>query len=735
MAFMPSRLDLQRALAGAAAIAAIVPSFIALPQIEPAQATTIPDPYSVPQVVDTNADPNIVETTLVADEATLDVGLDRMARGMAFNGTVPGPEFRLKVNDTVIVHFENHLCCEPTGIHWHGIELNNASDGSPLTQNQVPPGGSFLYQFKVPREGIYWYHPHHHSSTNQVFKGLYGSIIITDPNEAALVTSGVLPPAAQTRTLALSDVTVCKRPATSFTPSLNDDRTYDPSLPWVGGCCLPEQPAPWPKELCETPIDDHGEPIVDGNNRPIPLRSGDIPNIQKAVDNQGRVNEGQTVLTNGVNVGGRAGSPDAPGALDQGAKTVDVKPGEGIRLQIGNAAAVRYFRLRLTDCCGTEIPLVRVGGEGGLLNNARVEGGAPGGFDTQYGSGEILLGPGDRADVVAAIPADASGVATLWTQDYQRTGSGQGWTNIPTVPVAHFNVTNDAPGSYTIADGACLRACLAPVDPLGPATDQLLDPGAFVPERPGMDNPEIQLTNSGNSPGGPLGINNVQGAHEVQEPYNTAPHFDSSRYARLGEILELTVKNATNAHHPFHLHGFSIQPLSFTTDGGPNFTFDYTEFMDNIDIPAGYTLMYRVELDDRPMMDGTTPGGGVGRWMFHCHIFFHAVFGMISELVVVDNQPPVAVNDAAQTRAGVNVTIDVLLNDSDPDCCGGLTVLSVSDPPKGTATINPNNTVTYDPDGCFVGIDMFTYTVTDGNAGTAMATVTVTVRRASGCSG
>lgn len=722
-----------RALAGAAANIAIVATLVAVPAVPLARATSLPDPYTVAQVVDTNNDPDIVETTLVADESTFDIGNGQMARGMTFNGTVPGPEFRLKVGNTVIVHFENHLCCEPTGIHWHGIELNNASDGSPLTQNQVPPGGTFLYQFKVPREGIYWYHPHHHSSTNQVFKGLYGSIIITDPNEAALVTDGILPPPAQTRTLALSDVTVCKRPATSFTPSLNDEKTYDPALPWVGGCCLPEQPAPWPRELCETPIDDHGEPIQDVNMRPIPLRAGDIPNIQKKVDNQGRVNEGQTVLTNGVNVGGRAGSPEAPGALADGASTLDVKPGEGLRLQIGNAAAVRYFRLRLTDCCGTQIPLVRVGGEGGLLDNAIVEGGMPGGFDTKYSSGEILLGPGDRADVVAAIPPDASGVATLWTQDYQRTGQGDGWTNIPTVPVAHLNITNDAPGSYAIGDGACLRSCLDPVDQLGAATDQLLNPNTFVPVRPGTSNQEIQLTNGG--PGGPLGINGVQGSHEVQEPYNTAPHFDSSRYARLHETLELTVKNTTNAHHPFHLHGFSIQPRSFTKAGGPNYTFGYNEFMDNIDVPAGYTLTYRVKLDDRPMMDGTTPGGGVGRWMFHCHIFFHAVFGMISELVVVDNQRPVANNDAAQTRAGVNVTINVLVNDSDPDCCDTLTVLAVSDPPNGTATINPNNTVTYDPDGCFVGIDTFTYTITDGNAGTAMAMVTVTVRKASGCAG
>ena len=149
----------------------------------PALATSGGDPYSVPVIVDTNPDPNIVETTIVADEATVDIGNGVMAHAQTFNGQLPAPAFNLKVGDTVIVHFENHLD-HPTGIHWHGIELANASDGTPLTQNQVAPGGSFLYKFRVSRPGIYWYHPHHHASTNQVFKGLYGPIVITDPNEA-----------------------------------------------------------------------------------------------------------------------------------------------------------------------------------------------------------------------------------------------------------------------------------------------------------------------------------------------------------------------------------------------------------------------------------------------------------------------------------------------------------------------------------------------------------------------
>ena len=62
-------------------------------------------------------------------------------------------------------------------------------------------------------------------------------------------------------------------------------------------------------------------------------------------------------------------------------------------------------------------------------------------------------------------------------------------------------------------------------------------------------------------------------------------------------------------------------------------------------MPKGYTLTYRMRIDDRNKPDGST-GGAIGRWVFHCHIFFHAVFGMISELDVVA-LPKVTVDDAA----------------------------------------------------------------------------------------
>jgi FtsP/CotA-like multicopper oxidase with cupredoxin domain len=662
---------------------------------EQAQATSGGDPYSVPVVTDTNADPNIVETTIVADETSVDIGNGVTANAMTFNGTIPGPEFRLTVGQTVIVHFKNQLATEATGIHWHGIELNNASDGTPLTQNQTAPGGSFLYQFKVPRPGVYWYHPHHHSSTNQVFKGLYGSIIVTDPNEAALVTSGMLPNATRTRTVVLSDITVCKAPGT------NDTATYDPALPWVGGGPLPAQPPPTPAKLCDTPIDDHG------NLLGAPLNAGDVPNIQLG-GSSGRTNEGQTVLTNGKNVGGRGGNPSAPGALAAGASSLAVQPGQGLRLQLVNTATIRYMRLRLTTSAGVLVPLVRVGGEGGLLDAGIVEGGVVGGFDFKYGSGEILLGPGDRADVVAAIPANATGVATMWAQDFARTGLG--FTNTPTVPVMHLNVTGAA-GAYTIAEGTALRTATgSPVETLGPATSTLLNPAIFVPAKPGTASQDIQLTANGGS----LGVNFVQGTHDFPGDYSTAPAPASARYARLGDTLELTITNTTDSHHPFHLHGFSIQPLSYTRASFPTYTFPYREFVDEIDVPARYTLRFRVRLDDRPLMDGTTPGGGLGRWVMHCHIFFHAVNGMISELVVLatnGNEAPL-VNSTSSTVTvvqGQTAAMTGTYSDRDGD------TVALTGPSIGALVNNQNGTWSWSaPTSAGMGPDQILYvTATD----------------------
>ena len=156
--------------------------------------------------IDVNPDLNIFETTLIADETMIDLtGSGPLAHLFAFNGMVPGPEIRVKVGDRVIVHVQNQLD-EALTIHWHGIELNNLSDGTTVTQNPILPNGTFDYDFIVRRPGAFWYHPHV-MPTDQVFRGLYGPLIVRSDAEAILEAEGVLP--ATVKTLVLSDTTMC----------------------------------------------------------------------------------------------------------------------------------------------------------------------------------------------------------------------------------------------------------------------------------------------------------------------------------------------------------------------------------------------------------------------------------------------------------------------------------------------------------------------------------------------
>lgn len=712
------------------AVAAAVYLTVANPFVA---ATSGGDPYSAPAAVDINPAAEIVETTITTEEATVDLGNGVEAHAQTFNGQIPGPTIELDLGDTAIVHFRNRLNHQ-SGIHWHGIELANAVDGQPFTQDMVAPGASFIYKFTATRPGIYWYHPHHHSSTNQVFRGIYGMIVIKDPNEDPLLRFGVLPGPEQTRRIVLSDTTVCRQPGSN--PGIapgeahayddNNDDTPAVTAPWAGSPVansLPAQAEPSPKNLCEGPnvnaggienpypIDEYGEPRA-------PFAAGDIPNIQTKL-HAGRTNEGTVVLTNGRNVGARAGGPKdqgyVPGALAPGASLLDVQPGQGLRLQIVNAATTRFMRLQLTDPDGDLVPLLRVGGEGGLLNSAILEGGTHEGWDTRYTQGEILLPPSTRADVVAAIPAaPASGVLTLWAEDYERLGGG--YVNTPTVPVMHLNLsgpTVDPP--YKIEPGTELRAATGDtISFLGAPTGTLLDPASFTPPKTGIGAETISLTANGISN---LGIDDTFGTHDVEGSYVDAPHLASTRYAKAGDVLELTVEDKTGAHHPFHLHGFSFQPIKLDDapygPGGDDYTWAYPEYRDTIQIPPHQRLTFKVRLDPRPLADGVTPGGILGRWLFHCHIFFHHANGMVSEVVVTDpngNERPYVDVDDAELSVGTGAAATVTGAYKDPD--GDPVALSAS---QGTVVDHGNGRFTWTDPAPAPGGQLVYVTGTDSN--------------------
>ena len=117
------------------------------------------------------------------DEITLEAALvrrrihsrDHVMYG--FNGQYPGPLLHVPEAATVTVHFTNSIAW-PTTIHWHGLRLDNASDGVPgITQDPVQPGETFRYEVHFKDPGVYWYHPHHREDVLKDL-GLYGNMLV-----------------------------------------------------------------------------------------------------------------------------------------------------------------------------------------------------------------------------------------------------------------------------------------------------------------------------------------------------------------------------------------------------------------------------------------------------------------------------------------------------------------------------------------------------------------------------
>src|SRR5260370_30291993 len=103
----------------------------------------------------------------------------------AYDGTVPGPELRVRQGDPVRIVVSNGLGEDTTG-HWHGIRLPNAMDGVPgLTQKPIRPGESFTYEFTPPDAGTFWYHPHA-DTLQQLGRGLAGALIIEEQEPIAV---------------------------------------------------------------------------------------------------------------------------------------------------------------------------------------------------------------------------------------------------------------------------------------------------------------------------------------------------------------------------------------------------------------------------------------------------------------------------------------------------------------------------------------------------------------------
>ena len=519
---------------------------------------------------------------------------------------IPIQVIRAKVGDLIICRYKNQLETENASIHWHGIELDNDSDGTAVTQDAVKPGQSYTYRFRTFRPGIFWFHSHMLPG-NTLFGGMYGVFIIENPIEASLITSGVLPGAADTHTLAMSDI--------EFDGTGKIGKT-------LGGVTKTENEL---IELCHLwGIGDPG-----GDNAACNLAQ----------------TPGSTVLVNGV-------KPDS------GAQTpkFTVPSGKRIRLRLLNESISRHFKLKLLNSGDNK--LYRIGGQGGLLDNVIVEGGTQGTWDTHYDPGEILIGSGMRADVII-YPTGADGTIIQLVGN-PTTGTFQISTGLPAnYPIAYFQISGTASDPAPAAGQPILAGTAEDIENIksGPTITPLQDPAPFG----GSSDETIRLTTD-SPPTGPGTFTQHQpsidhyaavlDSNAGDGDWLLVPHPPIARYAHVGDVLELTVRNESGNDHPYHLHGFSMQPVRMMDNTGTTlYTFDYDEFVDTVDVYGGQSYVFRTRIADRPKICDVSPsfppgpvlaacadtpcGGVLGRWLFHCHIVGHGALGMIGEIDIL----------------------------------------------------------------------------------------------------
>ena len=106
-----------------------------------------------------------------------------------YNGLVNSTTLEAVEGDTVRIYVTNELPVETT-VHWHGFILPHGMDGvSGLEQPPIPPGETWVYQWKIVQHGTFMFHSHHDTMTQEGM-GLTGLFIVhpRDPEAEGIPT-------------------------------------------------------------------------------------------------------------------------------------------------------------------------------------------------------------------------------------------------------------------------------------------------------------------------------------------------------------------------------------------------------------------------------------------------------------------------------------------------------------------------------------------------------------------
>lgn len=184
--------------------------------ITPPTADTLPLPQTITSVdgklgFDINAlyASQTMTIALSQDPAYPGVSSQVATSLRSFNGQYMAPTLVLNLGDTLRIKLNNKLPANvkgqsklaylnhqnSTNLHFHGLhvdpkEIRPGVFGDYVVdtaEGGVLPGESRQHEITIPMDhtnGVYWYHPHLHGSSNvQVSSGMFGAILIRDPND------------------------------------------------------------------------------------------------------------------------------------------------------------------------------------------------------------------------------------------------------------------------------------------------------------------------------------------------------------------------------------------------------------------------------------------------------------------------------------------------------------------------------------------------------------------------
>jgi bilirubin oxidase len=250
-------------------------------------------------------------------------------------------------------------------------------------------------------------------------------------------------------------------------------------------------------------------------------------------------------------------------------------PGAAHRMRFFNATNARYLRLAFDN-----MPMTLIGTDGGLLA-APVE-----------GTSDVLLAPGERAEVVVSFNADT----VLRALPYDRGSMMMGMGGVTRASDAILEVRVQGLPVATIDLPSTLRP-IAPLPAHGRTQRFEFGPSMMMGAMTGMT----------------MGAFTINGRS-----------FDMNRIdatARVGAVELWEVVNPTQMDHPFHLHGTQFQVVE-RVRRGVSTPAPYPAWKDTVNVARSETVRVKVRQD--------TPG----LRMYHCHILEHEDQGMMGVLSV-----------------------------------------------------------------------------------------------------